>query len=86
MVSAAFTAAASCCKPAAKVATADTLLSGLDVVREDRTVLLGSYSGGVSAALGFGSPLSLPYLLDQLVPALAAAADGDPGTAVQQVA
>jgi iron complex transport system substrate-binding protein len=67
-------------------AVADPLLSGLDVVRQDRTVLLGSYAGDVSAALGFGSPLSLPYLLDQLVPALAAAADGDPGTAVQQVA
>jgi iron complex transport system substrate-binding protein len=36
----------------------------------------------VAAALGFGSPLSLPYLLDTVVPALAAAADGDPATAV----
>ncbi|SDD22221.1 iron complex transport system substrate-binding protein [Geodermatophilus telluris] len=53
-------------------ADADTLLAALDVVTEDRTVLLGGYSGDVSAALGFGSPLSLPYLLD----------DGDPSTAV----
>jgi iron complex transport system substrate-binding protein len=65
-------------------AAADTLLSSLDVVTSDRTVLLGSYSGPVSAALGFGSPLSLPHLLDAVVPALGQAADGDPGTVVQQ--
>jgi iron complex transport system substrate-binding protein len=63
-------------------ADADALFSALDVVTQGRTVLLGSYSGDVSAALGFGSPLSLPYLLDEVVPALAAAADGDPSTAV----
>src|SRR3712207_1526194 len=63
-------------------ADADTLFSSLDVVTQGRTVLLGSYSGDVSAALGFGSPLSLPYLLDEAVPALAAAADGDPSTVV----
>jgi iron complex transport system substrate-binding protein len=63
-------------------ADADPLFSALGVVTEGRTVLLGSYSGDVSAALGFGSPLSLPYLLDEVVPALAAAADGDPSTAV----
>ena len=63
-------------------ADADALLSALDVVTSGRTVLLGGYEGDVSAALGFGSPLSLPYLLDEVVPALAAAADGDPATAV----
>jgi len=63
-------------------ATADTVFAGLDVVTQGRTVLLGSYSGAVSAALGYGSPLSLPYLLDEVVPALAAAADGDPATTV----
>ena len=46
-------------------------------------MLLGSYSGAVSAALGCGSPLSLPHLLDEVVPALAAAADGDPATVVE---
>jgi iron complex transport system substrate-binding protein len=65
-------------------ADADPLFAGLDVVTSGRTVLLGSYSGAVSAALGFGSPLSLPYLLDEVVPALAAAADGDPATTVEQ--
>jgi iron complex transport system substrate-binding protein len=63
-------------------ADADPLFAGLDVVTSGRTVLLGSYSGAVSAALGFGSPLSLPYLLDEVVPALAAADDGDPATTV----
>lgn len=63
---------------------ADAVVSQLAVVTEDRTVLLGQYAGAVSAALGFGSPLSLPYLLDQLVDPLAAAADGDPATAVEQ--
>jgi iron complex transport system substrate-binding protein len=67
-------------------AAADALLSGLDVVAQGRTVLLGSYAGAVSAALGYGSPLSLPFLLDEVVPALAAAADGDPATAVRQPA
>jgi iron complex transport system substrate-binding protein len=65
-----------------QAADADPLLSALDVVTEDRTVLLGDYSGAVSAALGFGSPLSLPYLLDEVVPALAAATDDDPATPV----
>ncbi|WP_336028502.1 iron-siderophore ABC transporter substrate-binding protein [Geodermatophilus sp. FMUSA9-8] len=63
-------------------ADADTLFSALDVVTSGRTVLLGTYSGDVSAALGFGSPLSLPYLVDEVVPAMAAAADGDPATEV----
>jgi iron complex transport system substrate-binding protein len=69
----------------AEDAAADTLFAGLDVVSQDRTVLLGSYSGDAAAALGFGSPLSLPYLLDTVVPALAAAADGDPATAVPTI-
>ncbi|MPR00285.1 ABC transporter substrate-binding protein [Modestobacter sp. I12A-02628] len=63
-------------------ADADALFSALDVVTQRRTVLLGGYAGDVSAALGFGSPLSLPFLLDRVVPALAAAADGDPATPV----
>ncbi|MGY1795378.1 ABC transporter substrate-binding protein [Geodermatophilus sp. SYSU D00525] len=63
-------------------ADGDALFSALDVVTQGRTVLLGGYSGDVSAALGFGSPLSLPFLLDEVVPALAAAADGDPSTTV----
>ncbi|WP_299953891.1 iron-siderophore ABC transporter substrate-binding protein [uncultured Modestobacter sp.] len=64
---------------------AEPLLAALPVVTEDRTVHLGSYSGEVSAALGYGSPLSLPWLLDRVEPALAAAADGDPATEVPEV-
>ncbi len=37
-------------------ADADALLSALDVVTQDRTVLLGGHSGDVSAALGWGPP------------------------------
>ena len=36
----------------------------------------------LSGAFSFSSPLSIPYLLDALVPKLAAAVDGDPATAV----
>ncbi len=36
----------------------------------------------LSGAFSFSSPLSIPYLLDELVPKLAAAVDGDPATAV----
>ena len=68
----------------AQDAAADALLSARDVVTTDRAVYLGSYTGDISAALGFGSPLSLPYLLDAVVPALDAAADGDPATKVEQ--
>ncbi|MGY2080498.1 iron-siderophore ABC transporter substrate-binding protein [Modestobacter sp. SYSU DS0657] len=61
---------------------AEPLLAALSVVTEDRAVHLGPYSGELSAALGYGSPLSLPWLLDRVEPALAAAADGDPATEV----
>ncbi|SFK41914.1 iron-siderophore ABC transporter substrate-binding protein [Geodermatophilus ruber] len=64
----------------------EPLFSGLAVVREDRTVYIGTFDGEVTAALGFGSPLSLPHLMDLVVPALAQAADGDPATAVEQPA
>lgn len=66
--------------------TADPLFTSLDVVAEDRTVYLGTYDNDVTGALGFGSPLSLPYLLDLVVPALAQAADGDAGTVVDAIA
>jgi iron complex transport system substrate-binding protein len=65
---------------------ADPLFAGLDVVTSDRAVYLGGYTGDITASLGFGSPLSLPYLLDAVVPALAQAADGDPATVVEQPA
>lgn len=51
----------------------------LDAAQEGREIFLDPILGG---ALSFSSPLSLPYALDRLVPALAAAVDGDPDTAV----
>ena len=36
-------------------------------------------------AVGLSSPLSLPYALDEAVPRMAAAVDGDPKTKVKEV-
>ena len=56
----------------------DPLYRRLDAPREGRDVFLEET---LSGALSFGSVLSLPFALDELVPRLAAAADGDPETA-----
>lgn len=63
----------------------DALLQSLPVVREDRTVYTGEFGTDVPAALGFASPLSLPYAVDALVPPLARATDDDPATVVGTV-
>ncbi|HEY8527967.1 MAG TPA: iron-siderophore ABC transporter substrate-binding protein [Acidimicrobiales bacterium] len=55
----------------------------LDVVREGREVPVENLSE-LGGATSFGTVLSLPVLLDQLVPMLAAAVDGDPATPVEQ--
>lgn len=57
---------------------ADPLYRGLDVVEQGRDLFLGYelYAG----ALSFSSVLSLLFLLDELVPAMSAAIDGDPNT------
>jgi iron complex transport system substrate-binding protein len=49
---------------------------------EGREVFLDSFDSTLGAATSFLSPLSLPYLLEELVPMLAAAVDGDPTTEV----
>jgi iron-siderophore transport system substrate-binding protein len=59
------------------------VVSRLDAVRDDRVVYL-DLTDQFAGALGFASALSLPYLLDHEVGALAEAVDGDPKTAVQQ--
>jgi iron complex transport system substrate-binding protein len=51
----------------------------LRAVSEGREIFLTDLEAG---AASFSSVLSLPYLLDTLVPKLAAAVDGDPATAV----
>ncbi|MEX0428621.1 hypothetical protein AB3X52_13400 [Nocardioides sp. DS6] len=50
-------------------------------VKQGREVLVDQ-SSDYGNAISFVSPLSLPYVLDRLVPQLAAAVDGDPTTAV----
>jgi iron complex transport system substrate-binding protein len=57
------------------------VFGGLAVVQEDRAVFIAE-DDPVSGALAYGSVLSLPYALEQLLPQLAAAADGDPATTV----
>ena len=51
----------------------------LKAAKEGREIFLGKLLGG---AFSFSSPLSIPYLLDQLVPALDAAVDGKASTPV----
>ena len=51
---------------------------GRDVFLEDEELL--------GAATSFISALSIPYLMDNLVPQLAAAVDGDPATPVVRAA
>jgi iron complex transport system substrate-binding protein len=53
-----------------------------DVHTEGREVFLDSFDDTLGGATSFVSPLSLPFLLDGLVPMLVAAVDGDPATAV----
>jgi iron complex transport system substrate-binding protein len=60
----------------------DPLFAKLDAVREGRVIPVAS-SDAFAGALGYNSPLSRPYLLEQAVPRLAAAVDGDPATKVE---
>jgi ABC-type Fe3+-hydroxamate transport system substrate-binding protein len=63
--------------------TADPVFGRLDAVEEERVVYIEP-ADQFYGALGFSSPLSLPYLLDEAVPKLAAAADGDPATTASE--
>ena len=58
----------------------DQLFQGLPAVQEGRVAYLGGFGSEFAGALGFDSPLSLPAAIDIVVPALAAALDGNPST------
>lgn len=59
--------------------TGDPLLSGLDAMQDGRVVFIG---GRLDDALQFSTVLSLPFLLEELVPMVEAAMDGDPTTEI----
>jgi iron complex transport system substrate-binding protein len=65
-------------KPAAKLKE-DPVYGALKVRKEGRDVFIAE-KGTLYEAISFPSVLSMPTLLDGLVPKLAAAADGDPST------
>ncbi|MDP8931051.1 MAG: ABC transporter substrate-binding protein, partial [Actinomycetota bacterium] len=57
----------------------DPLYQNLEVVSEGRDIFL-DVNEPLAGALSFSTVLSLPFALDQLVPQLFAAVDGDPAT------
>ncbi|GAA1000942.1 iron-siderophore ABC transporter substrate-binding protein [Acrocarpospora macrocephala] len=61
----------------------DKLYGDMSVVSEGREVFVGE-SSDYGVAFSFVTVLSLPYVIDRLVPQLAAAVDGDPATKVEQ--
>lgn len=63
----------------------EAVYKDLDVVKEGREVFVGE-SSEYGVAFSFVTVLSLPYLIERLVPQLAAAVDGDPATEVTQPA
>jgi iron complex transport system substrate-binding protein len=60
----------------------EALYSGLAVNTEAREIFVDSFNDPLGGATSFVTVLSLPYLLEGLVPKLSAAVDGDPGTVV----
>ncbi|NAZ85366.1 ABC transporter substrate-binding protein [Kineococcus indalonis] len=64
----------------AQTFAANGAAAALAVVTEGRTVYMPTFEDDFAGALGFSSPLSLPYAVEQAVPVLAAAADGDTAT------
>jgi iron complex transport system substrate-binding protein len=54
-----------------QAALANPVFANLPAVRENRVAYVGDEASPVAGALGFTSPLSLPYALDQITPELA---------------
>lgn len=67
----------------AQAALGGPLYASLAVHTQGREVMLDSDSSPLGGATSFVTALSLPYLLDNLVPMLASAVDGDPATKVE---
>ena len=61
----------------------DPLYKRLDAVEEGRVIYL-DLEDQLAGALGFGSPLSLPYAAENFAGPLEQALDGDPATKVEQ--
>ncbi|MEM9774758.1 MAG: ABC transporter substrate-binding protein, partial [Chloroflexota bacterium] len=59
----------------------EPLRAALPAAQEGREIFLNQLMGG---AFSFSSPLSLDYLLDEMVPMIEAAMDGDPNTIVPE--
>ncbi len=59
-----------------------TIWDGTEAAAQGRWLDISDADGAYYVAHSFVTPLSIPYVLDRYVPQLAAAADGDPGTAV----
>jgi iron complex transport system substrate-binding protein len=66
-----------------KDVASDPLYKRLDAVKEGRVIYL-DLEDQLSGALGFGSPLSLPYAAENFATPLDQAIDGDPSTKVDQ--
>jgi iron complex transport system substrate-binding protein len=62
---------------------ANQVVKRLDAAKQDRMVFI-ELTDQFAGALGFASALSLDWLLDNEVDAIAAAVDGDPSTVVAQ--
>lgn len=62
---------------------ANPVFSKTRAVEEGRVIYI-DYGDDFAGAIGYASPLSLPWLLDEAVPKIEAAVDGDPKTAVEQ--
>jgi len=54
-----------------QVALANPVFANLGATRANRVAYVGEENSPVASALGFSSPLSLPYVLDQVTPELA---------------
>ena len=57
-------------------AMADPVFAAIPAVKAGRVVFLGPYTTEFAGALGYSSPLSLPYAIDAVSPQLSAALEG----------